>query len=236
MRPDGFNLTNSPRLDRFFAALGPAAADPLKVDDVMAAVSHLTADERVEARTSPLIRTKADACGADAATRIFAALDAPTRRDYTGALNPSGSPRIARLYEEIARTAPQRMRDAYTALTAGERAGLQFNAATMVYVDHNVLDPRTRACVYAMLTSRSATQYTAMDDFLETCFLAHIGSYGDPPAGLPDEMRAAAKRLTFESRLALYRLVEDARKEWVDVLPAPVSGPLLAILRGDADP
>ncbi len=53
---------------------------------------------------------------------------------------------------------------------------------------------------------------------------------------LPAELRAAAKRLTLFSRLALYRMVEDARKEWVDVLPPPVSKPLLLILRGDADP
>jgi hypothetical protein len=87
-----------------------------------------------------------------------------------------------------------------------------------------------------MLTSRSATQYVAMDDFLEQCFLTHIGSYGDPPTELPAQVRAAAKRLTLDSRLSLYRLVEDARREWVDVLPPPVSTPLLLILRGDADP
>jgi hypothetical protein len=235
-RPDGFNLTNSIRLDQLFAALGPAAADPLKVDDVMVAVSRLTAAERVEARTSRLIRTKADACGPDAAKRIFAALDAPTQPDYTGKLNPSSNPRIARFYEEVARSSPEQIRDAYTALKAEERVELQFNVATMVFVDHNILEPRRRACVYAMLVSRSATQYVAMDDFLEQCFLTHIGSYGDSPAELPAELRGAAKRLTLDSRLALYRLVEDARKEWVDVLPPPVSRPLLLILRGDADP
>jgi len=235
-RPDGFNLTNSIRLDEFFVALGPAAADPLKVDDVMVAVNRLTAAERVEARSSSLIRTKADACGADAAKRIFAALDAPATTEYTSQLNPSSNPRIARLYEELARSSPEGIRDAYTALKSDERVELQFNAATKVFVDHNVLQPRQRACVYAMLTSRSSTQYVAMDNFLEECFLTHIGTYGDPPVQLPAELRAAAKRLTFDSRLALYRLAEDARKEWVDVLPPPVSKPLLLILRGDADP
>ena len=202
----------------------------------MVAVNRLTAAERVEARTSPLIRQKADACGADAAKRIFAALDAPTKTEYTSQLNPSSNPRIARLYEELARGDPERMRDAYTALKADERGELQFNAATMVFVDHNVLEPRKRACVYAMLTSRSATQYVAMEAFLEECFLTFIGSYGDPPAELPAELRAAAKRLTLFSRLALYRMVEDARREWVDSLPPPVSRPLLLILRGDAEP
>ena len=128
------------------------------------------------------------------------------------------------------------MQEAYTALKTDERVALQFNVATMVFVDHNILEPRKRACVYAMLTSRSATQYVAMDNFLEHCFLTYIGSYGDPPQDLPAELRAAAKRLTLNSRLALYRMVEDARKEWVDSLPPPVSKPLLLILRGDADP
>ena len=49
-------------------------------------------------------------------------------------------------------------------------------------------------------------------------------------------LRAAAKGLTLDSRLALYRLVEDARKANVDNLPPAVSKPLLLILRGDADP
>ena len=235
-RPDGFNLTNSIRLDELFAALGPAAADPFAVDDVMVAVNRLTAAERVEARSSSLIRAKADACGADAAKRIFAALDAPAKTEYTSRLNPGSNPRIARLYEELARSDPERIRDAFTALKPEERGELQFNPATMVFVDHNILEPRKRACVYAMLTSRSSTQYLAMESFLEECFLTYIGSYGDPPTELPAELRAAAKRLTLFSRLALYRLVEDARKESVDVLPPPVSKPLLLILRGDSDP
>jgi hypothetical protein len=233
-RPDGFNLTNSIRLDRFFAALGPAATDPLAaVDEVMAAISHLTAAERTEALASNMIKAKVAACGADAEKRILAALGAPTKTEYTSQLNPSSNPKIARLYEEIARSSPEKMRDAYTALKAEERLELQFNAATMVYVDHNVLDSRKRACVYAMLTSLSATQYTAMDDFLEQCFLAYIG---EPATEIPPDLRAAAKRLTLNSRLALYRLVEPARKEWVEILPAPVSQPLIKILRGDADP
>jgi hypothetical protein len=235
-RPDGFNLTNSPRLDAFFAALGPAAADPLKVGDVMVAITRLTAAERVEARTSNMIRGKVAACGADEAKRINAALDAPTKAEYTGALNPGSDPRITRLYEELARGDPERIQETYTALKADERAELQFNAAAMVFVDHNVLDSRRRACVYAMLTSRTATQYVAMDAFLEECFLTYIGANGEALADIPPDLRAAAKRLTFHSRLALYRLVPAARREWVEILPAPVSRPLLLILRGDADP
>ena len=235
-RPDGFNLTNSIRLDALFTALGSAAADPLAVDDVMVAVNRLTPAERVEARGSSLVKARADACGPDEAKRIYAALDAPTKAEYTSQLNPGSKPRIARLYEELARSDPERIRAAYTALKPEERGELQFNPATMVFVDHNILEPRKRACVYAMLTSRSSTQYVAMESFLDECFLTFIGSYGDPPTELPAELRGAAKRLTLFSRLALYRMVEDARKEWVDVLPAPVSKPLLLILRGDADP
>ena len=106
----------------------------------------------------------------------------------------------------------------------------------MVYVDHNIPGQRKRACVYAMITSRSATQYAAMERFLDECFFTHIGTYGDAPTEIPGELRAAAKGLTLHSRLSLYKMVEDARKSHVDNLPPPVSKPLLLILRGDADP
>ncbi len=236
-RPDGFNLTNSPRLDRFFTALGPAATDPHgAVDEVMVAIAHMTAAERVEARASAMIKGKIEACGADAAKRIFAALDAPTTAEYTGGLNPGKSPRIAKLYEELARGNAEKLQEAYSALSADERAGLQFNAATMVYIDHNIVQPRKRACVYAMVTSRSATQFAAMEHFLDECFFTHIGTYGDAPTEIPGDLRAAARALTLNSRLALYKLVEDARKSHVDNLPPAVSKPLLLILRGDADP
>ena len=106
----------------------------------------------------------------------------------------------------------------------------------MVYIDHNVVQPRKRACVYDMVTSRSATQFAAMEHFLDECFFTHIGTYGDAPTEIPGDLRAAARGLTLDSRLALYRLVEDARKSHVDNLPPAVSKPLLLILRGDADP
>jgi hypothetical protein len=236
-RPDGFNLTNSVRLDRFFTALGPAATDPYgAVDEVMVAIAHMTAAERIEARASAMIKGKIEACGADAAKRIFAALDAPTTAEFTRGLNPGRSPRIAKLYEEIARGDGERLQAAYSALKADERVELQFNAATMVYIDHNILQQRKRACVYAMVCSRSATQYAAMEHFLDECFFTHIGTYGDAPTEIPADLRAAARGLTLDSRLALYRLVEDARRSHVDKLPPAVSKPLLLILRGDADP
>ena len=236
-RPDGFNLTNSVRLDRFFTALGPAATDPYgAVDEVMVAIAHMTAAERIEARASTMIKGKIEACGADAAKRIFAALDAPTTAEFTRGLNPGRSPRIAKLYEEIARGDGEKMQAAYSALKTDERVELQFNAATMVYIDHNIVQQRKRACVYAMVCSRSATQYAAMEHFLDECFFTHIGTYGDAPTEIPADLRAAARGLTLDSRLALYRLVEDARKSHVDTLPPAVSKPLLLILRGDADP
>jgi hypothetical protein len=122
----------------------------------------MTAAERVEARASGMIKGKIEACGADAAKRIFAALDTPTTSTFTQGLNPGRSPRIANFYEEIARSDTEKMLAAYSALKAAERAELQRNAAAMVYVDHNILEPRKRACVYAMLTSCSTLQYAAM--------------------------------------------------------------------------
>jgi len=42
--------------------------------------------------------------------------------------------------------------------------------------------------------------------------------------------------MTFETRLGFYRLTEDAKAQFVEVLPDPIERPLIAILRGDRDP
>jgi hypothetical protein len=240
-RPDGFNLTNSPRLDRLFALLGDAATDPAKVDDVMVAILRLMPAERGEAKGSTLIRQRSQALGADADKRVRAALDAPLQPAYTGELNPSNSPRIARLHEQLTRNDEAEIKTAYDKLTPEERGHIYLHAPTLVFVDHNVLDPRMRACVYAMLVGGTSRQYDAMADFLEACFVEFMSTAvpeegAAPPAGPSAELRAALRRVSFSGRLALFRMVEDARHRYVEILPEPVRIPILQALRGDRDP
>jgi hypothetical protein len=232
-RPDGFNLTNSIRLDRLFTALNAATADLSKIDDVIVAIARLTSSERQEADASQMIKTHAKACGSDGEQRILAALSAPTTEVQ---LNRNGSARIQQLYEAIARNDPDTIRAAYDALPANERVELQLNAAALSFVYHNVLDHTVQACVLAMIQSGSSTQYVAMKDFLDECFLTFIGAHGIVLTELPPQVRVAVKRLTLNSRQSLYVFSEAARKSYVETLPAPVRKPLLTILRGQADP
>jgi hypothetical protein len=44
------------------------------------------------------------------------------------------------------------------------------------------------------------------------------------------------RRVSFSGRLALFRMVEDARHRYVEILPEPVRIPILQALRGDRDP
>jgi hypothetical protein len=234
-RPDGFNLTNSARLDHLFSALGDAGGDPTLVDDVMVAITRLTPAERGEAKTSPLIRQRSQAVGTDGDRRIRAALDAPLKAEYTAELNPTNSGRIAALHEQLSRNDEAEIKAAYDRLTPEERGRIYLHAPTMVFVDHNVLDPRQRACVYAMLVGGTSRQYDAMANFLEACFVEFIGT-DQTATGPSDELRAALRRVSFNGRLALFRMVEDARHRYVDVLPEPIRIPILQALRGDRDP
>ena len=111
------------------------------------------------------------------------------------------------------------------------------NAAAMVFADRHVANVRTRACVVGMVNTRTVGQFDAVDAFIGACLdeLAHE-LLGTPGSGPSPAVLTAVRAMTFEARLGFYRLSEDARVRYVEVLPAPIQRPLIAILRGEREP
>ncbi|MGH3767452.1 MAG: hypothetical protein ACRDS0_29360 [Pseudonocardiaceae bacterium] len=236
IRPDGFNLTSSPRLDALFTVLTAAAADPSKVDDVVLAITRLPSAERAEAATSTLIQTRSQALGGAAFQRIHLALNAPTSVEYTGALNPDNSGRITGFYDALVLDSPDGIKAAYGLLNPTERGRLSMNAATLVFINRHV-SMRNGACVVGMVNSGSVGQFDAVNRFIDACLdtLSDAARYvvlTAPPAPL----LAAARGMAYETRLGFYRLSKDACTEYVEALPPPVSRPMIAILRGEREP
>jgi hypothetical protein len=87
-----------------------------------------------------------------------------------------------------------------------------------------------------MVVSTAIGQYDVMRNFLRECLDALNNAISTPPAGPPPRMTELLKRLTLDSRLALYVLNKDAMTVFVDPLPEPVRMPVIAILRGDREP
>jgi hypothetical protein len=87
-----------------------------------------------------------------------------------------------------------------------------------------------------MVVSGRVDQYDAMGAFLDACLSTltdiAIGGLRD----VPPAVRGSLRRLAYETRLALYRLVEDVRREYVDVLPDPVGSRILHALREGGEP
>lgn len=236
-RPDGFNLTSSPRLDELFQLLTAAGGDPTKVDAVVLAIIRLPVAERTEAAGATLIQTLLQPLAEPDRQRVRRSLGAPTSAEYTGALNPDNSPRITAFYDTLVRGDPGAIKVAYGRLTPTDRGRLAMNAAALVFFDRHVAHVRTRACVVGMVNTRSVGQFDAIDAFVGACLdeLAHE-LLGTPGAGPSPAILTAVRAMTFEARLGFYRLSEDARVRYVEVLPAPIEAPLIAILRGDREP
>ena len=104
-------------------------------------------------------------------------------------------------------------------------------APFMVFIDRQVTDGEQRACVYAMIVSGRIDQFEAMKNFLDACFDAYLDSALGTLSGVPRRLRRTMNRLVYRSRLALYRLLEDVRREHVDVLPDPLKSRVLVALR-----
>lgn len=213
--------------------LTAATADPSKVDNVVLAIIRLPVAERAEAATSTLIQTRSQALGDAAFQRIRRA----TRVEYTGELNPDNSGRIAGFYDALVRGSPASIKAAYGLLNPTERGKLWMNAATIVFIDRHVSAMRVRACVVGMVNTRSVGQFDAVDRFIGACLDALADALlNAAPTAPPAPLLAAARGMAFETRLGFYRISEDARVQYVEILPPPVSRPLIAILRGEREP
>lgn len=228
-RPDGFNLNHSIRLDNLFSALDRTSKIPKHLIDVRTAIAALTPSERAEARNSPLIAAKIEACGADAAWRIRTTLDAPA--------DSSQSPRIARLFEELTWGETVGILAAYDMLKPLERDELQRGTAAYALVDRSILEPDRRAGIHAMLAGRSASQYERMLRLLAECERVRLAAErGEQLTGIPPGLRAAALDVTLAGRVRFYWFVKDARERYVDRLPDPVRRPLRYLLHSAGNP
>ena len=236
-RPDGFNLTSSPRLDTLFQLLTAAAADPTKVDDAVLAITRLPIPERTEAAGATVIPTLLAKLTAGDRNRVLRALGAPTKVEYTGELNPDNSPRVAGFYDAVVRGEAGSITAAYGALNAAEKARLVRNAAALVFVDRHLDSVRNRACTVAMMNTRSVGQFDAVAAFISACLDELTNAVLHTPGTAPaPQTLAAIKAMTLDARLGFYRLTEDARAQYVDALPAPIARTLIAILRGEREP
>lgn len=237
-RPDGLNLTSSPRLDRLFTLLTQAASDPSKVDETVSAIARLPVAERSEAASATLVRTLGAALGTAAETRIRRALEAPTTAAYTGALNPARSPRITAFYDALIRGEAAGIKTAYRGLSSADRLVLQMNPAVLRFIDHHVASERVRACSVALVNTQSTGQYNAVDRFIGACLdaLADILLNSTNPTGPPPALLDALRAMAFDTRIGFYRLNEDARVQYVEILPPTVRRPIIRILRGEQEP
>ncbi|MDZ4717586.1 MAG: hypothetical protein SH847_03885 [Roseiflexaceae bacterium] len=238
MRPDGYNLSNNPNLDLLFTLIGGGVAG------IDLALSHIVTQmnptERAEANNSPLINQQITKYkDADAEARVHNALRFPQTNELAHELNPANSPRMSALLEAIALRDVMRIQESFVALTSAERGELVMNEAVMLFVTRQIPDKRLRACMYAMLTTGNLRQFVAMDNFINACIDAWVvlnGGDEQPPTTTPDFLRTALKAVAYEARLSLYKLVEDARQQYVDALPAPINQRVLEALREGNEP
>lgn len=235
-QPMGFNLSNSPRLDRLFTTLGEAKADPAKTDAAILAILQLSAAERAEANGASLIVNLVKQLPDGPALRVREALSTPTNLDYSTRIAAVSSPGVTAFLTACALNGEDAIKAAYAALTGAEKGSIASDAAVAVFLDHRLPNVLQRAAVYAMVVSTAIGQYDVMHNFLRECLDALNNAISTPPAAPPPRMMELLEQLTLDSRLALYALNKGAMTVFVDPLPEPVRMPVIAILRGDREP
>jgi hypothetical protein len=228
--PDGFNLDNSPYLDRLVHLLRDQQAGRATVEETLFQVTVLSPTERTEAAGATLITTLLARLPAAEAGRIRGALTSPAAINYGRELNPSASPRITFL-EAITGRTPEAITDAYRLCDPNDRGELTANAHFLSWIGR-VLPSEIvmRTCVTCMVQGRSFVYFERVRTFLVACTDA-AGA-----ATMPEPLRAALRGLSFEVRLAYIGLCRDDYDARVQALQEPVRNEVRAILRGDREP
>jgi hypothetical protein len=234
-RPDGFNLTNSPQLDRLFDIFQEQAAGTSTTNDLVVFIDGLATRERVEAKDSSLIRKKAQAMPAPDSKRVLLALDSPTADEYVKELNPTKSALVSAFYRAMSMQDEKGIQDAYLALPDEDRKALYMNPAVLVFVGHHILAPRERACTLAMVATTSAKQYARMATLLDALKAAVDANAVTPLTAVPDDVKAAMKMVAPNARLAMYSWASDAVFTFVEPLPAEVRKPIKQALRWERE-
>jgi hypothetical protein len=229
--PDGFNLDNSPYLDRLVHLLRDQQAGRATVEETLFQITALSPTERTEAAGATLITTLLGRLPAAEATRIRSALTSPAAVNYGRELNPSASPRITALLEAITTRTPEPITEAYRLCDPNDRGELTANAHFLSWLGR-VLPSEIvmRTCITCMVQGRSFVYFERVRAFLNACTDA-AGA-----AELPEPLRAALRALSFEVRLAYIGLCRDDYDARVQPLQEPVRNEVRAILRGDREP
>lgn len=239
-RPDGFNLRNSRPLDILFQILQETRARPGRLDYLLMHITrYLDRSERAEAHASPLIQRMIRALRGEASTRVRNALRYPTDPGHARLVNPFGSQRVRFLLSGIAIRNEVAYKSAYRRLSRRELNHYRWRpAGLLVFIRRQVSDLVQRVSIYALILGRGAAQHDAMRNFLRACQRARraAAAAGGRLRAIPAYVQTALNPLTHRSRLALYRLVEPARRAFVDVLPEPVRSRLLRMLRSGGEP
>jgi hypothetical protein len=234
MRPDGFNQSNSPRLDRLFSLLRDCRAGRATVEQVLLQISLINDSERADAQAAPLVQRLTRELGGSDATRIRDALVHPRQANYGREINPNDSPQVTTFLDAIATGTDEQLVEAYRPISAADRASIHMNAAAFVFADRRTTNLRRKAKLYAMIVGRSFVYWDRMEGFLAA--LDRTRAEAREATQIPPEVRTALRGLSFEVRLAFFRLTEDARRLYVDTtLPEGWRNQVLSILRGDAE-
>jgi hypothetical protein len=235
MRPDGFNQTNNPRLDRLHSLLVDCHAGRATVEQVLLQISLISDAERAAAQTATLIQRLAGQLGGTDAARVRDALVHPRQAGYGHEINPSESPQVTTFLDAVATGTDEQLVEAYRAMPGADRGAMQFNAAAMVFLDRRTPNLRRKAKLYAMVTGRSFLYWERMEAFLAA--LDRTRATETAATDVPADVRAALRGLSLDVRLGFFRLTEDARRLYVDQsVPAGWRAQVLSILRGDAEP
>ena len=230
-RPDGFNLTNSPRLDRLVSLLREQRAGRAGVEDTIFQIAVLSAAERQEAAGATLIATLLGRLDAADADRIRRTLTSPAAVGYGREMNPNDSPRVTAFLSAVAAKAPDEIVTTYRACNPQDRADLHFNEHVLSWIGVTLPNEMLmRTCVICMITGRSFVYFDRVRVFAQSCSAA--AGAGE----MPEALRGALRDLSLDVRMGYYRFCEDAYRVHVEPLQEPVRRQVRAILRGDAEP
>ena len=230
-RPDGFNLNNSPYLDRLVHLLRDIQAGRATVEDALFQATVLSPTERTEAAGATLITTLLGRLPAAEADRVRRALTSPAAVNYGREINPTESPRVTALLEAITGRTPEAITEAYRLCNPTDRAELAANAHFLSWLRRALPSELVmRTCIIAMVQGRSFVFFERMRVFISACVDAVAA------AEMPEPLRAALRALTFEVRIAYAGLCQDDYDVHVQPLQPPVRSEVRAILRGDREP
>jgi hypothetical protein len=230
-RPDGFNIDNSALLDRLVHLLRDQQAGRATADDTIFQITILSPAERAEAARATLIAGLVNRLPAADALRIRRALTAPASVGYGREINPTESPHVTALLDAITTREPDQIVDAYRRCPATDRGALERNAHLLAWVRRALPNEQLlRTCVTCMVYGRSWVYFDRVRVLVQACGAAAGATE------MPEALRSALRGLSFEVRLAFYRLCEDSYRAAVEPLAEPLRSQVRAILRGEREP